>query len=94
MNALVPQLFCSDSGSEMLASQTFRQLGRGPQYSSSRRQLVARNAVSTSLRVPCQIDLEQLGRAEGQDFPLNTHGVGKAGGVQFCMIQHIIGAYE
>lgn len=38
-----------------------------------------RNAVSTSLRQPCKVNLEQLGRQEGQSLPLNTHGIGKGG---------------
>jgi len=46
---------------------------------TARRRLVVRNAVGTSIRRPCQVDLEQFGRAEGQTLPLNIHGVGKAG---------------
>jgi hypothetical protein len=70
----------------MLASQTFKQLSLKPQSWSTRRELVVRNAVSTSVRVPCKVDLEQLGRAEGQEFPLNTHGVGKAGEVNVSVL--------
>jgi hypothetical protein len=73
----------------MLASQTFKQLSHGPQYRTSRIQLVVPHAVSTSLRVPCHVDLEQLGRAEGQEFPLNTHGVGKAGEVILSFLTDI-----
>jgi hypothetical protein len=63
----------------MLASP-LRQLVHGSDFRATRqRQLVVRSAVSTSLKVPCAVDLEILGRKEGQTFPLNTHGVGKAG---------------
>lgn len=41
-----------------------------------------RGAAATSIRAPCKVDLEHLGRGAGQEFPLNIHGVGKAGG--FC----------
>lgn len=39
-----------------------------------------RGAAVTSMRVPCKVDLEHLGRGANQEFPLNIHGVGKAGG--------------
>lgn len=64
----------------MLASNCLHQLSYGANVRFSKnRQLVVRNAVHTSLRVPCAVDLERLGRKEGQTFPLNIHGVGKAG---------------
>jgi hypothetical protein len=63
----------------MLTSHCCSQLALGLNHKASRRQLVVRNSVKTSLRVPCKVDLEDLGRKEGQTFPLNTHGVGKAG---------------
>lgn len=36
-------------------------------------------AATSSLRVPSKVDLEHLGRGANQEFPLNIHGVGKAG---------------
>jgi hypothetical protein len=40
---------------------------------------VARSsAVSTSIKQPCSVSLEHLGRGEGQTFPLNTYGGKKA----------------
>lgn len=39
-----------------------------------------RGAAVTSIKMPCKVDLENLGRGPGQEFPLSIHGVGKAGG--------------
>ncbi|WIA41673.1 hypothetical protein OEZ86_009022 [Tetradesmus obliquus] len=41
----------------------------------TRQRLVVRSsAVSTSIKQPCSVNLENLGRAEGQTFPLNLYG--------------------
>jgi hypothetical protein len=35
---------------------------------------VRSSTVSTSIKQPCSVDLENLGRKEGQSFPLNLYG--------------------
>jgi hypothetical protein len=42
------------------------------------RLVIRSSAVSTSIKQPCSVSLENLGRGEGQTFPLNTYGGKKA----------------
>jgi hypothetical protein len=67
---------------DMLSCAAQTQLAGGLQCRALRRQLVVRGAAAatSSLRVPSKVDLEHLGRGANQEFPLNIHGVGKAGG--------------